>query len=111
MFSIKASTVPETDGGWFPSDPVGISPHFQKMLPAACLTKITLRYKVIGIDRGPCMKALLRIAAVLSFGFCVAAGFTLLARVPSESFLLVAAGLFLVGALLLFAAERFGHKG
>jgi len=66
------------------------------------------------------MKALLRIAAVLSFGFCLTAGTTLLARVPGEakdSFLLVAAGLFLVGvaffagALLLFAAERFGHKG
>ena len=72
------------------------------------------------VDCGLCMKNLLRIAAVLSFGFCLAAGLTLLGNIPGEArdaFLLVAAGLFLVGvaffagALLFILSEKFGSNG
>jgi hypothetical protein len=66
------------------------------------------------------MKALLRTAAVLSFGFCFAGGLWLVGKAASEKnedlFLVVAVGLvligmaFFVGAILLVAAERFGRK-
>ena len=66
------------------------------------------------------MKTLLRIAAVLSFLFCVGGGLTILSQTLAQSredaFPLVAVGLvfvgsaFFLGAILLVAAERFGRK-
>jgi hypothetical protein len=65
------------------------------------------------------MKTLLRIAAVLSFGFFFAGGLGLVCiagPTKSDAFPLVAVGLFFigmaffVGAILLVAAERFGRE-
>jgi hypothetical protein len=65
------------------------------------------------------MKALLRIAAVSSFGFCFAGGLAILS-IPGKgdaAWLLAAMGLsliglaFFAGAILLAVAEKFGRKG
>ena len=52
------------------------------------------------------MKALLQIAAVLSFGFCLAGGLTLLGRAvlseANDAFLIQAMGLFFVGMGFFF---------
>ena len=66
------------------------------------------------------VKALLRTAAVLAFGFCFAGGFWLLSKAVAsqheDMFLLGAAGLifigfaFFVGGVLLVAAERLPRK-
>lgn len=65
------------------------------------------------------MRALLRIAAVLSFVFFSAGGCLLLGIAglrKGETFLLVPVGLFFIGTaffvgpILLVAAERFGRK-
>ena len=69
-----------------------------------------------------CMKALLRTAAVLSFGFFLASGLVLvriawLNSTYSDAAPIGAAGLFFlgtaffVGPILLVAAERLGRKG
>ena len=67
------------------------------------------------------MKALLRVAGVLSFFFCFAAGLLTLGKTVGsgyrDAFLVEAVGLvfigiaFFVGSILLVAAERFGRKG
>ncbi len=67
------------------------------------------------------MKTLLRISAVLSFGFFLAVGLAVLSaasatEAPNGSLLGVLIGLvclglaFFVGPILLFAAERLGPK-
>ena len=66
------------------------------------------------------VKALLRTAAVLAFGFCFAGGFWLLSKAIvkqyEDMFLLAAVGLifigiaFFVGGILLVAAERLPRK-
>jgi len=64
------------------------------------------------------MKALLRVAAILSFAFCFTAGSVLVGKAGpyKDGFLLVAAGLiflgvaFFAGGILLAAAERFERK-
>ena len=66
------------------------------------------------------MKASLRVAAALSFGFCFVAGLLILGNaVGSEykdAFMVAAVGLvfigvaFFVGGMLLVAAERSGRK-
>ncbi len=66
------------------------------------------------------MKTLLRVAAAMSFGFCLLAGLLILGNaVGSEykdAFMVGAAGLVLIsaaffaGGVLLVAAERFGRK-
>ena len=73
-------------------------------------------------NHNTCMKALLRTAAVLSFGFFLAGGLLLLGmashnRTNTDAVPIAVVGLFFIGTaffvgpMLLAAAERLGPKG